>query len=138
MSLYSGHPTTLIIFDIDFFKKVNDQFGHQTGDQVLKEFSRLLIQQFPRKSDFVARYGGEEFVVVLEQDGKNVALNLVSKFQKNLTEKIFFSEDESFSVTSSVGIAEFKSMESIEDWIKRADTALYEAKNSGRNKVVLG
>lgn len=138
ISTYGGHPTTLMLMDIDHFKSVNDDHGHQWGDEVLREFSNILLRVFPRNSDFVARYGGEEFAVVLEEDGKKVASELGEKLRGAVSRKVFSEKEERFSVTVSVGIAELRRGESLQDWIKRADEALYEAKDTGRNKVVVG
>lgn len=125
---------TLAMLDIDHFKNVNDAYGHQTGDQVLKTFAGL-IRKTLRGTDFCGRYGGEEFLIVLTQtniDGAKIfaerILNLIDNTK--LTES-----GHEIKITASIGLAEYKAQEDIEKTIHRADIALYEAKNKGRNRV---
>ena len=120
----------LIMFDIDFFKKVNDDFGHLVGDEVLKNISKVIKNQI-RVDDIFARWGGEEFVLVL-----NVTLKKGLEIAENLRKDI---EAEEFAVvkkiTCSFGITEFIENDTLDTVIKRADDALYEAKKTGRNKI---
>jgi diguanylate cyclase (GGDEF)-like protein len=123
----------LIMFDIDFFKNVNDDFGHNMGDAVLKEFS-AVVKKLIRTRDILARWGGEEFcIIVAEMDLKHI---------EHFTERIRYSiEKYKFSiskpVTASFGIASYIFGQSPEEFVRRADSALYAAKNTGRNRVVV-
>ncbi len=122
---------SLILVDIDFFKKVNDTFGHQAGDTLLIELSRLIRNSL-RSSDLVARWGGEEFLVLCPNSDLNEATNLAERLR-------LFVENYNFSVerkiTISVGVAEYKG-QSLDDLINEADKKLYIAKREGRNRVV--
>jgi diguanylate cyclase (GGDEF)-like protein len=132
-------PLSLIFFDLDHFKKVNDTYGHEGGDFVLKEFTNLvrncgIIQQ----KDIFARYGGEEFCLmlpsVLSADAAKTAEIVRGKIQMHE----FNYEGNRIPVTTSLGVAELKSeMETASDLIKAADKALYESKKAGRNRVTL-
>jgi len=122
---------SIMILDIDFFKKVNDTYGHLNGDSVLKEFS-ARIKRILRTSDFLARWGGEEFIVLVPFSGEKEAISVAQKCKKIV-------ESEHFSVvgtiTCSIGITTFKGGDDADTMFKRADEALYEAKNSGRNCI---
>lgn len=125
------HPLCLMVFDIDFFKKINDCYGHNAGDQVLVELA-TKIRSSLRTSDSLTRWGGEEFVVLCP----NTTLSTASLLAERLRNKIVcasFTEVE--HITVSVGVAECMSGESWEQWFKRADEALYRAKSGGRNQV---
>ena len=117
------------MFDIDFFKKINDKYGHDAGDRVLQEYS-LLIQNSLRDSDTLCRIGGEEFIIILPQTEKKDAQKLAEKLRK-LVEKTKLT----VSLTISLGVSEYIPGEDIDSLIKRADKALYRAKNGGRNRV---
>lgn len=125
-------PFILIILDIDFFKNVNDNFGHLVGDAVLKHLC-IVIEKHIRQSDIFARYGGEEFVLVLDVEIEK-GVEIANSLRK-------FIEKESFdvvkSITCSFGITQYKSGDKINDMLKRADEALYEAKENGRNMVCM-
>jgi diguanylate cyclase (GGDEF)-like protein len=125
-------PLSIIFFDIDHFKRVNDTYGHDAGDVVLKELSALVVKNV-RVGDFVARWGGEEFVVTLQSTSLVHAEVLAQKLRAEV-EKFEFSEGG--KQTISLGVTQYKQGESIESLMKRVDEALYEAKESGRNKVV--
>jgi len=126
-------PLSLIIWDIDFFKQVNDTYGHEAGDQVLKEVAHL-IQKNSRETDFVARYGGEEFVMLLPNSHAQQALVVSDKIRNIIRNTTFTYNEQPVKVTMSCGISEYqKTDEKPEDIFKRADDALYEAKHSGRN-----
>ena len=129
-------PVTLLMVDIDHFKKVNDTFGHPTGDEVLRGVADLLARTFLRKSDFVARYGGEEFVIVLADTPIPATRALTERFRTALKTLRFQRGGRVFGVTVSIGVAEIKPGEQFEPWIERADRALYAAKQGGRNRVV--
>lgn len=132
---YEG-PLSLIMIDIDHFKKVNDTYGHGTGDSVLETIGELLRQE-TRKTDITGRIGGEEFTVLLPETPKVEALELAERIRKRLADRTFRTEDDSFNVTCSIGVAEWdSSFHSSEDLLGKADKALYRAKNEGRNRVV--
>lgn len=126
-------PLSLIMFDIDFFKQINDQFGHQSGDYVLQEIVRLVNNHI-RKTDIFARYGGEEFVVLMPETDINGARYLAEKIRQIIEHHKFEKVEQA---TCSFGIAEYTSSEDEYDFIRRVDMALYEAKNTGKNKVVV-
>ena len=122
----------LIIIDIDFFKSVNDTYGHQVGDTVLVEFASILKESV-RKTDIVGRWGGEEFIVISIESSLESTLKLANKIRENI-------EQFQFSIvkhkTASFGVSSYKRNEKIEETINRADKALYLAKESGRNQVM--
>jgi diguanylate cyclase (GGDEF)-like protein len=122
---------SVIIFDVDHFKKINDFYGHDIGDQVLKEFASL-IQENIRDKDIVGRWGGEEFVIIANDLNAKQAVVFSDRLRK-LIEDTTFSHKE--KVTASFGVAEYRPKEKIKDVLKRADIALYMAKENGRNKV---
>lgn len=132
-------PFSILLLDIDDFKKVNDQFGHQTGDRVLIATARKC-KEFIRSDDFLARYGGEEFVVVLPgaslrnavKKGKLICKE-VAKAKYALEES---KEDTIISITLSIGASVHKKGDTVATIVKRADKALYAAKQSGKNRVV--
>ncbi len=131
-------PLSLFIADIDHFKRVNDTFGHDVGDEVLKEFAARLKENV-RPSDIPCRQGGEEFVVIMPNTNEEVAQAVAERVRQNVCAKPFSVErgEESLSVTVSLGVSTTLSAnEDIDDVIKRADIALYQAKESGRNQVV--
>lgn len=127
---------SILIIDIDFFKKINDDYGHFVGDKAIKFLTNNIIQ-IVRKEDFVARWGGEEFVVFLSDMYGEVAFGIAERIRSKV-EKTFLNIDkETIHMTVSIGGSYFDEKDkSIEDVLKRADKGLYEAKNSGRNKIV--
>jgi diguanylate cyclase (GGDEF)-like protein len=129
---------SIIIFDIDFFKSVNDNYGHDAGDAVLIKVSELLNRQF-RSNDIFSRYGGEEFMAVLPGAAGTAAERIAERARKAVEEAaITFGGIQDITVTVSAGISErIDSDTTYEDIIKRSDQALYEAKNTGRNKVCI-
>ncbi|TCV84161.1 diguanylate cyclase [Sulfurirhabdus autotrophica] len=126
------------MIDIDFFKKVNDTYGHATGDRVIKSLSRLLQQRL-RKTDIIGRYGGEEFAVVLRDTDGPSAFTALDNIRKAFEQIAQYSESggENFSVTFSCGLAEFPGFSNAPEISNAADKALYEAKRGGRNRVVM-
>lgn len=126
-----GHSLSIIMFDIDFFKKVNDNYGHDVGDSVLIEIS-FLVKDNVRKIDVFARWGGEEFIVLLPETEIKGACILAEKLRSSI-------ENHSFStvkkITSSFGVSELTNEDDYSSFTKRVDEALYIAKNNGRNKV---
>jgi diguanylate cyclase len=131
-----GRKFSIIMFDIDFFKKVNDTYGHQCGDFILKSVT-AKIASIIRKSDFLARYGGEEFCCLLPETGLNSALILAERFRSEIEALDNIFQETSVCVTISLGVAEMGIAHgSAEMLLKEADEALYAAKRSGRNRVV--
>lgn len=127
-------PMTLILLDIDFFKKINDNYGHDFGDFVLKECVRLLQESFSREEDFIARLGGEEFAVILPGCDVEAAVKMAEEAMARIRKEAFVHEDQTIRFTVSMGIAEYSPGENPDNWYKRADEALYESKQTGRNK----
>jgi two-component system, cell cycle response regulator len=127
-----------LLIDIDHFKKINDRFGHDAGDQVLKEVARRIVGSL-REVDLAARYGGEEFAVLLPHTSKKDARVVADRLLNNLRKQQFNFGDELVRITASIGCAGNTDVASgqAEDLVKAADLALYEAKNGGRNTVVL-
>lgn len=127
---------SLAVIDIDFFKKINDTYGHQAGDRVLKVFSKTLSANL-RKADVVARAGGEEFAIFMPfADGKGAA-DLCEKLRNKVEKMKPAFGTYIISVTCSIGVAEYQKGDGVDQLMAKADMALYEAKRSGRNRVVL-
>ncbi len=131
---YQNH-LSLAICDIDYFKNINDTYGHQVGDQALCYIASLLNRSF-RKTDFVARYGGEEFVIILVETPKTVAFPVMEKMRTKIFQKPFCYQNHTIPITLSFGITEFTSKDEIATAFDRADKALYQAKNQGRNQSI--
>lgn len=125
---------SVVMMDIDYFKKVNDQYGHDCGDFILKETARLLKQNI-RKSDFVARWGGEEFLLLLSYTTLNEALQAAEKLRSSMEGHLFTCKDWNIRVTATFGIAVYSQDMDVDGVIKNADIALYNGKRSGRNQV---
>ena len=132
MSNRKRQPLSVIMTDIDWFKYINDTFGHVAGDTVLKGFADLM-KKSSRPEDLTARYGGEEFIILLPFSDKVQAWTLSERIRIELSEQDFLKNR--YRVTASFGIAQYAENESMEDLIKRADKALYFAKESGRNRT---
>ncbi len=131
-----SHPTSLIMLDLDHFKEVNDNFGHQTGDIVLKNLGKILRVEV-RLSDTPCRYGGEEFAVILPETRLDEAQRIAERIRKTIAqlELFTFNNDVKFNVTTSIGVASTEQNDTL-DLVERADQALYHAKKSGRNQTV--
>lgn len=125
-------PVTLIVLDLDFFKMVNDKFGHNTGDVVLAELANLLNKRI-RRTDRVFRFGGEEFVVIARNTAIADALIIAEQLRVQIELEL---SDPDGALTASFGCAELLADETLEDWFIRADKAVYQAKQQGRNCVV--
>lgn len=130
-------PCSLIILDIDHFKKVNDNYGHDIGDFVLKECVRLLQGCFNKSTDFVARIGGEEFAIILPATEIPEAVLRAENALDVVRREVFVQGGSQIRFTVSMGIAQLQEGESFDQWLKRADTALYQSKNSGRNRLTV-
>jgi len=132
----SRNPISLIMTDIDHFKRVNDQYGHQVGDEVLTKVADLLQEQL-RTYDMAARYGGEEFCLVLPETDLEAACDVAERIRRRVEEIRFPAPMDKHTLTMSFGVAAYDGTTegSIDEIIRVADDALYEAKNSGRNQV---
>jgi len=131
-----GKSFVLANTDIDHFKRFNDSFGHDCGDYVLKEVSKLL-QHSLREQDMVARWGGEEFLILLPDTDADGAFEAIEKLRQSIEDTNYHYGDDEFSVTMTFGIAEFDGSEEIDDVIKHADEVLYAGKRGGRNRVIV-
>jgi diguanylate cyclase (GGDEF)-like protein len=132
----SARPFSIVICDIDFFKKVNDAHGHDCGDAVLKTLAGLLRRHI-RGQDCLARWGGEEFLLLLPETGKEGAAVLAEKLRKRVEEHEFTYAGSKIPVTMTFGVAEYAGDYDIDAAIVGADGALYKGKNGGRNRVVV-
>jgi len=131
-----SEPISLLIIDIDHFKKINDTYGHPVGDAVLKKVSGI-IRKTIRNIDIPARYGGEEFAVILLGTDTNGALKMAERLRRSIADAKFSSEQDAFNVTVSIGISTHaREMRKKEDLVEQADKALYHAKRTGRNRSV--
>lgn len=131
-----GRPLTIAIFDIDHFKRINDTYGHQAGDRVIKVIGRSIAKRL-REVDFFCRYGGEEFVALMPETDSATALDVLEKVRDAIANAAFNYKDQPMSITLSVGLTEFKTNDVLETAFERADQALYTAKSSGRNRCHL-
>ncbi|HED35202.1 MAG TPA: diguanylate cyclase [Gammaproteobacteria bacterium] len=123
---------SLLMIDIDYFKSINDNYGHPVGDQVLKKISELLLKS-SRKEDVVARFGGEEFVILMDQ----CDIDWAGKKAGKLRERIEVARPNDLVVTASIGVAQLGGEgDSFDELLKRADAAVYRAKEQGRNRIV--
>ena len=130
-------PLSIVLWDLDHFKSINDTYGHAAGDKVLKTVAQLFLS-LTRATDSIARYGGEEFMGIFPETGLEEAELLANKIREHIRESKFHYEGDSVQVTVSAGIAQFGHEDTIKDVLKRADEALYRAKAQGRNCCVLG
>ncbi len=137
-ALTTNKPLLLFITDIDHFKSVNDTYGHVAGDEILKQVSARLSSNI-RPTDLVARFGGEEFVMVLPNTDLKEGFTIAERIRMLIEEVPFVisAGDGALKKTTSIGVTKFILGEAIEDMLKRADKGLYQAKESGRNKVVI-
>lgn len=128
-------PVSLALLDIDNFKMLNDTLGHQAGDQALVHLT-TVIKDTLRPTDEVARYGGEEFIIIMSETALDEAVASVTRLQRELTKRFFLHNNERKLITFSAGVALRTIEESAEDVIARADKAMYQAKKTGKNRVV--
>lgn len=129
-------PLSLLVWDIDHFKNINDTFGHKAGDRTLKIISNLLNENC-RHLDFLSRFGGEEFTMLLPNTDKASAFTLANKLRLLIEKSKFNASGQTISITISCGISQFLEGDTPETVFERADSALYEAKNTGRNKCIV-
>lgn len=131
-----GRPLSFAVCDIDYFKKINDTYGHATGDRVLKVLAKSLKKRM-RAADFVGRIGGEEFALIMPETSADGALTFLNKVREGIAATPFRYKDSPIAITISVGVAQFRGEDSIDKVFKRADKALYVAKEQGRNRCVM-
>jgi two-component system cell cycle response regulator len=129
-------PLTGIMIDIDHFKRVNDNYGHQCGDMVIQEIGARLNRSL-RKYDYAGRYGGEEFFVIFSNTTADTAHSIAERFRTEMEETQFACGEQVFNVTVSIGVAQYNPGELPDRWINHADGAMYQAKQRGRNQVVV-
>ena len=135
------HPISMVMLDIDHFKKVNDTYGHQAGDEILKELVRSINRSIRSDVDWVARYGGEEFLVVFPETDFERAEALAERLRRDISQKTIQIKEEEIRITASFGVTGFTSSHSLkevsyETMIGLADKSLYQAKEKGRNRVI--
>lgn len=136
--LANNEPLSIIITDIDLFKNVNDAYGHQAGDFVLKEYVKLLSDATRRSQDWIARYGGEEFLIVLKNTKVDLAYGIAERIRKKLENKEFIYKGNVIKITASFGISSLKEdTANADDLINEADKNLYRAKREGRNRTAM-
>ena len=123
------------MLDIDHFKNVNDTYGHAMGDEVLKQIVKSITACI-RQTDICFRYGGEEFLIMLASADSTDAHIIAERIRSSIEEAVFSHEKGSLSITSSIGSATLYSSDTMRSICERADSALYKAKNNGRNQVV--
>ena len=129
-----GDSFGMILVDIDFFKLVNDNYGHTVGDEVLKKFAKVLKDNV-REDDFVARWGGEEFIIIANNTDEKGLIRLTEKLQRKIAKVSFAPVPK---LTASFGLTIYKSGDDYEELFRRVDNALYIAKNNGRDQYILG
>jgi diguanylate cyclase (GGDEF)-like protein len=131
-----GRPFSVLILDIDHFKRINDHYGHTVGDQALRILADLC-RTGSRNVDLVGRYGGEEFVLLLTETPLDSAGMVAERLRQSIKDSLFQTDAGPLRITVSIGVAEAADAETLKELIQRADVALYEAKNNGRNCVVV-
>ena len=136
-SRLQGFPLSLIIFDLDHFKNLNDTYGHNAGDFVLKELAELIRQNGTRKNqDVFARYGGEEFCLLLPETNIKQAFEIAERLRQLVEDNKFTYDNKELPVTASLGVADYREgVFNGEDLFRRADKAVYQSKEEGRNRV---
>lgn len=132
----NGGALSVLFIDLDYFKNVNDTYGHPAGDYVLVEVAQR-IKESVRTTDYLARYGGEEFAVVLSDTGMNGGINVANRIRERIAEAPFIFEGQTIAMTASLGLSEYReTVETPESLLAESDEALYSAKQNGRNRVV--
>lgn len=132
------HPCSLVIFDIDHFKKVNDTYGHQAGDEVIRQVAQSL-RKIIRVTDIAGRYGGEEFVTLLIETEPDTAMNFAERLRQHVENLVLKIDGQEIRFTISLGISAWRpDFKNRQQWLESADKALYESKHGGRNRTTLG
>ena len=132
----SGQKFTLCYCDLDHFKTINDLYGHAVGDVALREFGKCA-QSVVRNVDYVARFGGEEFLLILTGADQATALQVATRLCARTRQMLVPGTEDGFEMTASIGIAEYRPGESLDDLLNRSDHALYAAKSGGRDRIVV-
>jgi len=134
--LREGSTFAIMFLDIDYFKMINDTYGHDAGDAILQKLSQTMKDSIS-ENEFIIRFGGEEFLIIMKNPTEETALELANKINQDFGKLVFTFNNESFSKTVSIGYAFFpKDTDQIWKCIKFADLSLYEAKATGRNRVI--
>ena len=131
-----GTPLCIALLDLDDFKRLNDTYGHQAGDAALKHLVKI-VKETLRSMDVIARYGGEEFLILLPETTVDAASQTMTRLQRELTKHFFLHDNEKVLITFSAGVALRQPNEDQGALVKRADKAMYEAKKTGKNRVVV-
>ena len=126
-------PLSIILLDVDHFKQINDSFGHQVGDEVLKKFASILKQSLPRHCE-IGRWGGEEFLITCANTSLNQAVELARSIQQNLLKSNLIAQQK---MTASFGVAALSAEDTLDSLLLRADRGLYQAKHQGRNQIAV-
>ena len=133
--IISALPLSFVMVDVDHFKHLNDQYGHEAGDRVLKELAHLLRQNV-RPDDMIARFGGEEFIILLPSTSRASAVRLAERLRQRVAaQRVTLDDQALLSVTISAGIAECRDVNRLEEGMRQSDAALYRAKRAGRNRI---
>lgn len=139
LSLFSGQAASLLLIDVDYFKKINDTWGHSVGDRAILAVAGVLQKTFPRKGDYVCRFGGDEFTVILQDthlnDGEMLAKRVLAAIQ---AVDLSLDGETAIPLSISIGVAELAKGDEPRTWINRADQGLYQAKRAGRGRVGRG
>ena len=132
----SGIPTSLAMVDLDHFKRVNDKYGHEVGNQALQHLADILMSEV-RTTDIVCRYGGEEFAMIFPETHLNLAVKVADRIRNEIASRPLIVEDQEITITASMGISVYMktSVLEIDEFIESVDKYLYEAKQSGRNCI---
>lgn len=130
-----GQQLSVLMIDLDHFKQVNDEFGHSMGDKVLKDAADCMTACI-RQTDMCFRYGGEEFLVMLSSADQAGALRIAERIRMSISDMTFENAKGKLQVTTSIGCATLRGIDNTDSLVQRADTALYEAKHGGRNRVI--
>jgi diguanylate cyclase len=130
-----GTSLCIALLDVDHFKKLNNSLGYDTGDQALAHLAAVTREAL-RPTDVLARYGGEEFVIILPETAREEGVQVMARLQRELTRNFFLHDNERVLITFSAGVAERQATEPADEVMKRADQALFQAKHSGRNRVI--
>lgn len=138
ISKLNKDPLTLIMTDIDHFKRINDTYGHQAGDEILREFCRILKNNLRDDKDWIARFGGEEFLICLTMTDHQTALTVAERLRKSIEDAEFSYQGAKIRITASFGLCTNNTEKNydIEKFVRCVDRKLYQAKQEGRNKVV--